>query len=64
MTAKTKQLDDLGIELDEDVAKVLAEPRTEVLFKVLDYREKRKQKEQETQQQEEQKKKPKTSIWD
>lgn len=43
--AKVK--DDLGIELDEDVAEVLKDPKSSVLMRTLDYRDSRKAKEAE-----------------
>lgn len=39
--------DDLDIEFDEDVERIVKEPKSIALMKFLDYRDKRKAKEQE-----------------
>ena len=50
--------DDLGIEYDEDVDKVLKEPKSSVLQKFLDYRDARKAKERELDEARQKKEKP------
>ena len=55
--------DDLGIEVDDDVAQALKDPKGPLLMKILDYREKRKAKEKEAEEAKNPKKVTK-SFWE
>lgn len=63
---KEAKVDDLGIEIDEEIEQLRADPKTGLIDKYLDYRERRKQKEAEKkrQEEEEQQRSKKKSFWD
>ena len=50
--------DDLGLEVDDDVAQILRDPKGPVLLKVLDYRDARKAKQAELDSEKVKKEKP------
>lgn len=55
--------DDLGIELDEDVERALADPKSSVLSKVIDYFLARKRREAEIVEEERKKSEKKTGVF-
>ena len=63
---KEPKVDDLGIEIDDEIEQLVADPKTGLMSKFLDYREKRKAKEAEIAKAkaDEEVKKKKQSIWD
>lgn len=64
--AKEPKVDDLGIEIDEEIEQMQADPKTALVGKFLDYRDKRKAKEAEIAKQkaDEEAQKNKKSMWD
>jgi len=55
--------DDLGIEIDDEVSKVLADPKAALLKKTFDYWEKRREKEREIEAMKEANKKKSEGIF-
>lgn len=66
MAKKEPKLDELGIEIDEEIEAMAADPKTGVIEKFLDYRDKRKAKQAEIKRAEEEAANPskKKSFWD
>ena len=56
-------LDDLGIEIDEDVTRALADPKAGVLTKVVDYLVKRREKQAEIEADKKKKESESTGIF-
>jgi hypothetical protein len=56
--------DDLDIEFDEDVERVIKEPKSIALMKFLDYRDARKAKEQEIADEKKKKEKVDKPFWE